>query len=139
MENFGKFLTAAKQKIRLQFRIEETCFTSIDVIGGKICSNNPKNMNYVHKDSKDLVSVTINLGKNISGGGTVFNVGVKKKDSIKRYHVLKYLHGRIIMGPFERCFHEGSLWKWHRTVIYFIFKTFLCISFVMGISFINDI
>ena len=52
-------------------------FTSMDVIGGKLYSNHPKNLNHVHKDTKDLVSVIIKLGKNISGGDTVFNNGVK--------------------------------------------------------------
>ena len=41
-------------------------FTSIDVIAGKIYSNHPKNMNNVHKNTKDLVSFIINLGTNIS-------------------------------------------------------------------------
>ena len=44
------------------------CFTSIVVIGGKIYSNNPKNMNNVHKDSNELVSVIINMVTNVRGG-----------------------------------------------------------------------
>ena len=47
------------------------------VIGGKLYHNHPKNMNNVHKDIKDLVSVIITLGKYISGGDTVFYDGVK--------------------------------------------------------------
>ena len=42
------------------------------VIGGKIFSNYPKNLNHVYKDSKYLISVIITLGKDISGGDTVF-------------------------------------------------------------------
>ena len=58
----------------------ETCFTYIAVIGGKLFSNQPINVNHFHKDTKDLLSVIINLGTNISGGDTVFYDGVKKYD-----------------------------------------------------------
>ena len=34
-------------------------------------------MNHVHKDTKDLISVIIKVGKDISGGDTVFYDGVK--------------------------------------------------------------
>ena len=37
-------------------------------------------MNHVHKDTKYLVSVIITLGKNISGGETMFYDGVKTSD-----------------------------------------------------------
>ena len=47
------------------------------VIGGKLYRNHPKNLNHVHKDTKYLVSVIITLGKNISGGETVFYYRVK--------------------------------------------------------------
>ena len=77
-------------------------FTSMTVVGGKLFSNHPKNMNYVYKDSKDLVSVIINLGGNISGGDTLFYDGVKTSDLGSRAHFLKHLHGRIIFGPFEK-------------------------------------
>ena len=53
-----------------QIRIGGMCFTSIDIIGGNIYSINTKNMNHVHKYSKDLMSVIIILGTNISGGDT---------------------------------------------------------------------
>ena len=42
------------------------------VICGKLYSNHPKNMNHVHKETKDLVYVIITVGKDISGGDTVF-------------------------------------------------------------------
>ena len=95
-----------KRKIPLQYRIGEKSFTSIDVIGGKLYSNHTKNMNNVHKYIKDLLPVIINLGKYLSGGDTVFYGRVKHTDLGKIPQVLKHLHGRIIMGPFERCFHE---------------------------------
>ena len=37
-----------------------------------------------------------------------------------RAYVLKHLLGRIIFGPFEKYFHEGTLWRGPRAVIYFI-------------------
>ena len=77
-------------------------FTSMTVVGGKLFSNHPKNMNYVYKDSKDLVSVIINLGGNISGGDTLFYDGVKTSHLGSRAHVLKHLNGRMIFGKFEK-------------------------------------
>ena len=72
------------------------------VIGGRIFINHPKNLNHVHKDGKDLVSVLITLGVNISGGGAVFYDGVKTSDLRSRYHVKKHLYRRMIFGPFEK-------------------------------------
>ena len=114
------FLTTDKEKIPSKFRIGETCFTSIAVIGGKIFSNHPKNMNHFYKDTKDLVSVIITLVTNISGGDTVFYDEVKIYELGNISHVLKYLHGRIIFAPFEIVFHEGSIWRGHIAVIFFI-------------------
>ena len=54
-QTMEKWLRSAKEKIPLQSIIEETCFMSISVVGEKLYSNHPKNMNDVHKDSKDLV------------------------------------------------------------------------------------
>ena len=73
------------------------------------------------------MSVIITLETNISGGDTVFYERVKHKDLVKRAHVIKYVHGRIILGPFERCFHEGSIWRLHKALISFIItKQILC-------------
>ena len=71
------------------------------VIGGRLFSNHPQNLNHVHKDSKYLVSVIKTLGNNISGGDTVFYDWVKTSDLGSRDHVLKYLHGRMMFGPFD--------------------------------------
>ena len=73
----------------------------MDVIGGRLYSNHPKNLNHVNKDSKGSVSVIINLGGNISGGDTVFYDGVKTSDLGSRAHELQHLHGRMIFGPFD--------------------------------------
>ena len=72
------------------------------------------------------MSAIIKLGINISGGDTLFYGGVKQIDLVKIYHVLKHLHGIMISGSFERCFHEGSLWRGHRAVIYFILSKTNC-------------
>ena len=71
------------------------------IIGGKIFSNNPKNMNHVHKDSKDLLSVIIILEIYIRGGDTVFYDGIKPSNLGSRSRALKHLHGRMIFGTFE--------------------------------------
>ena len=72
------------------------------VIGRKLYSNHPKNLNHVHKDSKDLVYVIITLGGIISGGNIVFYDGFKTSDLWSRSHVLNNLHGRMIFGTFEK-------------------------------------
>ena len=74
----------------------------MDVIVGKLFSNHPKNLNHVHRDSKDFVSVIITVGKYIRGGDTVFYDGMKTFDLGSISHVLKYLHRRMIFGPFKK-------------------------------------
>ena len=60
------------------------------------------------------------LGKDISGGEFVFYDGVKPSDFGSRAHILKHLHGRMLFGPFEKVFHEGTMWSGYRAVIPFI-------------------
>ena len=74
----------------------------------------------MHEDVKDLVSFIITLGKDIIGGDTVFYDGVKSCDFGNRAHILKHSHGRVVFGPFEKVFHEGTLWSGYRSVISFI-------------------
>ena len=50
----------------------------------------------------------------------MFYGGVKTSDLGSRSCVLKHLHGRMIFGPFEKCFHEDTIWRGPRAVIYFI-------------------
>ena len=77
-------------------------------------------MNHVYKDIKDLVSVIITLGKDISGRDNIFYYGVKSSDFGSRARILKHLHGRMVFGPFEEVFHEVTLLSGYRAVIYFI-------------------
>ena len=90
------------------------------VIGGKLYSTHPKNLNCVHKYTKYLVSVIITVVKDLSGGDTVFYDGVKTSVLGSRAHILKHLHGRMIFGPFEKVYHEVTLWSGYRAVISFI-------------------
>ena len=60
-------LTETKEKIPSQCIIGKFLYIFIAVIGVKIYSNHPKNMNHVNKETKDLVSIIITLGTNISG------------------------------------------------------------------------
>ena len=62
LDNFEKKLEKAKEILPSTCRIGGTIFTSMGVIGGKLYINHPKNMNHVHKDSKDMVSVIITIG-----------------------------------------------------------------------------
>ena len=82
--------------------IGETIFTSMAVIGGRLFSNEHKNMNHVNNNSKYLVSVIINLAGNINGGDTVCYDGVKIYDLGSGAHILKHLHRRMMFGPFEK-------------------------------------
>ena len=67
-----------------------------------------------------MVSVIITLGKDISGGDTVFYDGVKSSDFGIRAHILKHLYGRMVFGPFEKVFREGTLCSVYIGVISFI-------------------
>ena len=83
------------------FRIGKTIFTSMAVIGGQLYQNHARNLNHIHKDTNDLVSVIITLGKNITGGDTVFYDGNRTCDIGNRIHIIKNSHGRMIFGTKE--------------------------------------
>ena len=91
--------------------IGENIFTSIAVIGGKLYISHPKNLNHLHKYSKDMIYVIITLGGNISEGYNVFYDGVKTSDLGSRDLVIKYLHGRMIFGPFD-FFSQRYYFEW---------------------------
>ena len=87
-------------------------------------------MNDVHKYSKDWVSVMITLGTYVIRGDTVFYDGIIRTYLVKRDHILKHLHGRIIMGPYERIFREGCICRGHKSVIYFILRKHFFVHFI---------
>ena len=62
----------AKYKIPKQCSICDTCFRSLVTIGGDLFTRHPKNINHVHKDTNDLLSVILILGTDVCGGETVF-------------------------------------------------------------------
>ena len=93
-------LTTEKEKISSKFRIGKTCFTSVAVIGDKLFSNNPKNMNHVHKNTQDFACYN-NYGDYYKSRDTVFYEGVKTYDLESIAHALEHLYSRMIFGKFE--------------------------------------
>ena len=97
MDNIEKILEKAKEIIPSTYRIGGICFTSMAVICGKLYSNNPKNLNHVHKDFKYMVSVIITVGKNISGVDTMFYYRMKTSDLGSRANILKHSHEELYL------------------------------------------
>ena len=64
----------AKENIPKECRIGDTYFTPLADIGGNVFSRHPKNLNRVHKDSKDTISVVITLRTDANGGETIFKM-----------------------------------------------------------------
>ena len=91
----------AKEMIPNECRIGDTCFTSLATIKGNLYTRHTKNLNRVHKDSKDLMSVIIILGTDVHVGETFFNDGENMNDIGKRAHVIKHSHGRYVIGSFD--------------------------------------
>ena len=73
-QNLGKVLDTTKQKIPKKCRIGDTCFTSLETIVGKLYTIHPKNINHVHKDVTDIMSVINILGTDVHGDKTVFKM-----------------------------------------------------------------
>ena len=67
-QNLERTMDKAKEMIPNECRIGDTCFTSLETIGGNLYARHPNNLNHVHKDSKDLLSVIIILGTDVRGG-----------------------------------------------------------------------
>ena len=71
-KTLGSLLDKAKEKITKQCRIGNTCFTSLETIGDNLFTRHPKNLNCIHKDSNDILSVIIILGISAYCGQRVF-------------------------------------------------------------------
>ena len=71
-QNLVNTMEKAKYTILKECRIGDTCFTSLETIGGNLYTRHAKNLNNVHKQSKDLLSTIIILGTNVNGGETFF-------------------------------------------------------------------
>ena len=61
-----------------------------------------KNLNHVHKYSKDTLSVMIIFGTDVNCGETVFYDRENMNDIGKIAHVLKHSHGRCVIGYFDK-------------------------------------
>ena len=112
LDNFKNKLGKTKEILPSTCIIGESVFTSMDVIGGKLYSNHLKNMNHVHKDNTNLVSVIITVGKDIIGGYTVFYDGLKTSYLGSRGHILKHLHGKMIFSTFKNSFPWRYSLEW---------------------------
>ena len=62
-KKLGWIMNQAKTMIPEECRIGDTRFTSLANIGGNLYTRHANNINHVHKDSKDLLSVIIILGQ----------------------------------------------------------------------------
>ena len=71
-QNLEKIMDTAKEIIPNECRIGDTCFTSLATIGGNLYTRHANNLNLLHKDNKELLSVIIILGTDVHGGETVF-------------------------------------------------------------------
>ena len=65
-----KTMVRAKEEIPKEFIIVDTCFTSLANIG-KYIHETSKNLNHIHKDSNDILSVIITLVNGVNYGETV--------------------------------------------------------------------
>ena len=132
-QNFRRIMEEAKLMIPKEYRIGDTCFTSLETIGGNLYTRHVKNLNHVHKDSKDskyLMSVIIILVTDVNGGEIVFNYGKNTNDIGKRAHVLKHSHGRCVIGSSDKILHEGSIWTDHGSILLFILHKSTFLHFV---------
>ena len=79
-QNLGIMIDKSKEEITKQCIIGDTCFTSFSTIGDNLFTRHLKNINHVHKDSNDLLSVIIILGTDVHGGKTLLYDGEKMND-----------------------------------------------------------
>ena len=112
----------AKEKIPKQCRIGDTCFTSLYTTNSvNLFTINPKNLNNVQRDSKNLRLVIMILGTDVHGGKTIFYDGEKWNEFGKIAHVLKHSHVMRVVGVFDKILHEGSIWTGRTSVLSLIF------------------
>ena len=78
-------LDKAKEKIPKQCRIGDTYFMSLANIGGNFLTRHLENLNHVHKESNNLLSVIIILVTNVHGGETIFYDGDNMNDIGKEH------------------------------------------------------
>ena len=107
--NLGSIVDKAKQKIPKECRIGDTCFTSFATIRSNLFTRHPKNLNHVHRDSNDLLSVIIIWGTDVNGDEKNIYEGFNMNDIGKIAHALKHSHRRHVIGAFDKSLHGGPL------------------------------
>ena len=123
-------MNKAKEKIPKEYRIGDTCFTSFTAVGGNLFTRHLKNLNHVHKDSNNILSVIIILGKKVHGGKPFFNNEKKMNDIGKIAHVLKHSRRRCVFGPFDKIIYEDSILTGYRSVLSFILHKSIFLYFL---------
>ena len=71
-QNLGSMTNKAKENMPKQCRIGDKGFTSLATIGDNLFTRNSKNLNHVHKDRNDLLSVIIISVTHVHGSETFF-------------------------------------------------------------------
>ena len=104
-EILGSIMDKEKEKIPKECRIGDTRFTSFATIVGNLYTRHPNNPNNSHRNSNNLLSVIIILGTDVNGGETVFNDRDNTNAIGKGAHVLKYSHGRCVIGDCDNILH----------------------------------
>ena len=108
-KKLGSIMDKAKEKIPKECRIGDTCFTSFATIGGNLYTRPADNLNHVHRDSNDLLSVIIIWGTDVNGDEKNIYDGFNMNDIGKIAHALKHSHRRHVIGAFDKSLHGGPL------------------------------
>ena len=112
-----------KNVVPSDLRICDTIFTSVSAI-----ASITKNVSYVHAhmDKNDLISCTLYLGNNVTGGSLHFFDGCNEKIINDCVHCKDFVHGRIITGEFSKILHGAMDWEGNRVVfVFYICKKIL--------------
>ena len=84
--------------------------------------NTPKNLNHVHKYSKDIMSVIVTLGPVVNGGENVLLNGITMDEIVKISNVINNSHVRCVLGAFEK-FYMRSLFGLDTDMHYLLSNT----------------
>ena len=104
---------------------KELCFANTPFTGLAFVGKLEDGNNRPHLD-KDLASIIITLGKNVTGGKTRYfnptNFKSNKPESTTGNCVAEvdFIHGQYQIAPFHSVVHSGSNWKRQRGVLSFL-------------------
>ena len=119
-QKLASIMDKSRDNITKEYIIGDTSFTSFSTIGGNLYTRHAKNLNHVHRYSKDFLLVIIILGTDVNGGETFFYDGDNMNDIGKRAHALNHSHRRCVIGALDKILHEGSIWTGHIALLSFI-------------------